>query len=129
MLACASLLWSVQLTFASPNRAYFVTTTRIWELAIGAMLAFGIGRAARLLVPVGKLLAAGGLFALFYAATAFPGAAALGAAAVIAAGAGQITAAVNRLLTSAPMTAIGGLSYSFISVALALTCGCARSLG
>ncbi|MEX2532857.1 MAG: acyltransferase family protein [Nitriliruptoraceae bacterium] len=122
VLAGASLLWSVQLTFASPSRAYFVTTTRIWELAIGAMLAFGIGRAADLPVLVSKLLAAGGLLAIFYAAftfdatTAFPGAAALiptlGAAAVIAAGAGHITPGVSRLLTNRPMTAIGGLSYS-----------------
>lgn len=121
-LACASLLWSMQLTFNSPNRAYFVTTARIWELAIGAMLAFGITKAARLSPAARQFLVGGGLMAIFYAAfsfdaaTAFPGIIALiptlGTAAVIAGGSGPNPPNLSRILTNTPMTVVGGLSYS-----------------
>ncbi|WP_372594099.1 acyltransferase family protein, partial [Actinotalea sp.] len=35
----ASLAWSVHLTANNPAAAYFVTTTRIWELALGGAIA------------------------------------------------------------------------------------------
>lgn len=38
-VAVASFAWSVVLTRIDPDPAYFVTTTRIWELALGAILA------------------------------------------------------------------------------------------
>ncbi|WP_434743071.1 SGNH hydrolase domain-containing protein [Micromonospora sp. SH-82] len=34
-----SFVWSVLLVAQDPGRAYFVTTTRLWELAVGALLA------------------------------------------------------------------------------------------
>jgi peptidoglycan/LPS O-acetylase OafA/YrhL len=36
-----SLAWSIHLTSSDPARAYFVTTTRLWELGIGALVAVG----------------------------------------------------------------------------------------
>ncbi len=40
----ASFVASVLLTAQSQQQAYFVTTTRIWEFGLGALLALGIGR-------------------------------------------------------------------------------------
>jgi peptidoglycan/LPS O-acetylase OafA/YrhL len=91
-----SLVWSVRQTAAEPEAAYFVTTTRLWELALGALLAVGAARVARL--PQRWLTGAGvvGLVLVAFAAlrfsgaTPFPGTAALvptlGAALVLAAG-------------------------------------------
>jgi len=38
----ASFVASVVLTFSDPGLAYFATTTRAWEFAAGALLAFGV---------------------------------------------------------------------------------------
>ena len=91
-----SLVWSVHQTAAQPQAAYFVTTTRLWELALGALLAVGATRVARL--PQ-RWLTAGGVVGLglvayaaleFTGATPFPGTAALvptvGTALALAAG-------------------------------------------
>src|SRR5690625_3470771 len=43
-----SFVWSVYLTEANPGAAYFVTTTRLWEMAIGALLAVVIGYTHRI---------------------------------------------------------------------------------
>lgn len=120
-VAVASLAWSVHLTSADPARAYFVSTTRLWELAVGALLAFGVVRAAALSQRARELLAAGGLLAIALAAvvytssTPWPGYHALlptlGCALVIAGGVGAPTAA-GRLLSWGPFVWIGGLSYA-----------------
>ena len=116
-----SFMWSLYLTETYPGAAYFVTTTRLWEMAIGALLAVVIGHADR--IPRGVRMAAGwaGLVAIGYAGvtfdanTPFPGAAALvptlGAAAVLLAGSGDGEGEVKPL-TAAPMQDIGALSYS-----------------
>ena len=53
----ASLGWSVRMTWAEPAAAYFVSTTRFWELALGGLLAAVLAlRAAR---PAPALVAAG----------------------------------------------------------------------
>ncbi len=120
-VAVASLAWSLHLTPTDPARAYFVTTTRLWELAIGALLAFGVGRAARLPRVVREggawlgLLAVLGSAVVFTRTTPWPGSAALvptlGCALVIGAGvAGPTTA--GRLLSWRPLVWIGGLSYA-----------------
>ena len=115
-----SLLWSWHLTSTDPGRAYFVTTTRLWELGIGALLAVGATQIARI-PPLARTLAGwAGLAAIalaawkFTAATPFPGTAALvptlGAAAVLAAGLG--TSKGLHLLRIPTMRDIGTLSYS-----------------
>ncbi|MCA2218208.1 acyltransferase family protein [Jidongwangia harbinensis] len=120
LIAVPSFAWSVHLTASDPARAYFVSTTRIWELALGGALALLGHRLARLPHRVAAGLGWAGLGAIVAAAlwitpaTAFPGYLALvptlGAAAVIAAG--TAPAGPGRLLDRRPMRAIGALSYS-----------------
>ena len=71
VIALASLTYSVVHTAASPATAYFYTTTRVWELAIGALLAFLVLRltalpriAAEVLSGIGLVLVLGGAFLL-----------------------------------------------------------------
>ncbi|WP_088289003.1 acyltransferase family protein [Kineosporia sp. A_224] len=99
VVLAASLATSVHLTATDPARAYFVTPTRVWEFAVGGLLAVVVaGRADRSTsVPHGvrAALAWAGLAAvlgaglLYTGATPFPGTAALlpvlGTALVIAA--------------------------------------------
>ncbi|MFY1701402.1 acyltransferase family protein [Micromonospora sp. WMMA1923] len=117
-----SFVWSVLSTASDPERAYFVTTTRLWELALGAVVAVLGLRWGRLPSALGATLAWLGLGAigvaavLFGADTRFPGALALlptlGAAAVIVGGLRPGRAGPGRLLGLRPMRAVGALSYS-----------------
>ena len=127
IVAVPSFVWSLHLTAVSPGAAYFVSTTRAWELAAGAALAIGARRLERLgsldrAGWVAGALAWAGLAAIGWAAltydatTAFPGVAALapvlGTTAVIAAGVLTAHTSAGRLLGTAPMRWVGGLSYS-----------------
>jgi peptidoglycan/LPS O-acetylase OafA/YrhL len=47
-----TLAWSIHLTATDPARAYFVTTTRLWELGVGALVAVGTTVWARLRPPI-----------------------------------------------------------------------------
>jgi peptidoglycan/LPS O-acetylase OafA/YrhL len=117
----ASLAYSVWATGTSPATAYFVSTTRVWELAIGSLLAFAAGSLGGLSRRASFLLAWSGLAAiactalLFSRSTPWPGAAALvptlGTAAVIAAGCSKGGGAADGVLGLRPMTWIGGRSY------------------
>jgi peptidoglycan/LPS O-acetylase OafA/YrhL len=137
-----SLIWSIIMTFTDPGPAYFVTTTRMWELALGAAVAVAVPILPRLSRVDARYLAWAGIVAialaatLFSSSTPFPGFAAalptLGAAAVIAAGSlavpdRSVTAdpltpppggirswsiGPTHWLDTRPMRAIGGLSYS-----------------
>ncbi|WP_152192667.1 acyltransferase family protein [Georgenia satyanarayanai] len=121
VIAVPSFLWSVHLTTADPGAAYFVTTTRLWEMAVGAVLAVLVVHADRLSRPARTVLGWAGLAAIGYAAltfdaaTTFPGAAALvptlGAAAVLLAGSGDGRGELGPL-TAAPMQHVGAWSYS-----------------
>lgn len=121
-IAVPSLAWSIHLTTRDPGPAYFVSTTRLWELAIGAMLAIGIRKVTGMRRGVAHLVGCAGLVAIgwsaltFDADTPFPGVAALaptlGAAAVIAAGASDVRNGAGVLLSWRPMRDIGALSYS-----------------
>ncbi|GHJ56257.1 hypothetical protein Nm8I071_55640 [Nonomuraea sp. TT08I-71] len=115
----ASFAWSVLLVEADPGRAYFVTTTRMWELAVGALLALAPTRRLTGVVAT----AAGWLGVAAIAASAvalststpFPGTmalpATLGAALIIAAGATARYGPV-ALLRLPPMQFLGGISYT-----------------
>jgi peptidoglycan/LPS O-acetylase OafA/YrhL len=125
----ASLTWSILYTRSHPAQAYFVTTTRIWELAVGALLAAlvhsvsrqgarhrlsGVGAVLRpMLVWVGYALIA--YAGLTFSGNDFPGAKALlpvlGTAAVIAAN-DQSAFTPNRLLALRPAQYLGDISYS-----------------
>ena len=118
-----SFIWSIYYTDANPAPAYFVTTTRLWEIAIGAAIAIFAVQLQKIPHTLGYVLQGGGLLAilaagLFYtSATPFPGYAALlptlGAAAVIIGGmSGRATKGFARVLNVRPMRWIGDLSYS-----------------
>jgi peptidoglycan/LPS O-acetylase OafA/YrhL len=125
LVGLPSLAWSVYYTASSPSHAYFVTTTRVWELALGAALAILAvnGRCLPRIVAViagwagiAAIIAAA---VLFTSATPFPGSAALlptlGSAAVIAAGLSaeaRSRGSVSQLLATGPMETVGRLSYS-----------------
>ncbi|MFC7765691.1 acyltransferase family protein [Leucobacter soli] len=124
LILVPSLLWSIRYTADAPAPAYFVTTTRLWELAIGAALAVFAHFVERIPDWFGRLLGWAGLAgivaaSLWYDSTApaFPGAAALlptlSTAAVIAGGmGGRAGRGVGRLLSLGPMRWIGDISYS-----------------
>lgn len=123
LILVPSLVFSIWYTAVDPAPAYFVTTTRLWELAIGAAVAVFAAQVARIPHWLGHTLGWAGLAAiaaatlLFSHSTPFPGYAALvptlGAAAIIAAGMnGRAGAGVGRLLTLKPMRWIGDISYS-----------------
>jgi peptidoglycan/LPS O-acetylase OafA/YrhL len=118
-----SLAWSVHLTSVDPAAAYYVTTTRMWELALGGVVALVGARFPHVALPrrTAGPLALLGLAAVlaavlgFDASTPFPGAAALlptvGTAAVIVAQpAGRSWA--GRLLGLRPAQVLGDVSYS-----------------
>ncbi|MDY6054786.1 acyltransferase family protein [Micrococcus sp.] len=122
-----SLLHSITFSAADPGAAYFVTTTRVWELALGALLACVVILLPGLSSGLTTVLGWAGLAAIVVSAVVFngsmsyPGAAALlpvaGAAAVILAGAFRVEGrGVSRVLATGPMQWIGDLSYALYLV-------------
>jgi peptidoglycan/LPS O-acetylase OafA/YrhL len=117
-----SLAYSLVATPAQPAIAYFETTTRVWEFAVGAgvaLLAPSLTRLPRIVaitvgaVGLGTVLTS----ALVYGPTTeFPGTAAiapvLATAAVIAAGLAVPLGGVGALLTLWPLRYVGRISYS-----------------
>jgi peptidoglycan/LPS O-acetylase OafA/YrhL len=133
-IALPSFAYAVWLGSVDPARAYFVTTTRAWELGVGAALAVwvharetGARQAATgIPVPLAPRTAAAtgwvGLVAVLGSAFWLPAHAVtpgpwtlvptLGAAAVLLSGCAGASAGPVRLLGLAPMVWVGGLSYS-----------------
>jgi peptidoglycan/LPS O-acetylase OafA/YrhL len=121
-IAVPSLAWSAFLTETAADQAYFVSTTRLWELAIGASLALVAHRLRHIPMVLAHALGVLGLGAIAYAAvnfdavTNFPGIAALiptlGTATVLVAGGVERRSAATVLLDTPPMRDIGTLSYS-----------------
>jgi peptidoglycan/LPS O-acetylase OafA/YrhL len=120
LIFVASLATSVFLTAREPAQAYFVTHTRMWELALGGLLALTIHR-----INIGsQVLRAGmalaGLAAIVWSgfayspATPFPGTAALaptvGTALLIVAG--DVRLGFFRGLNARWLTWVGDRSYS-----------------
>jgi peptidoglycan/LPS O-acetylase OafA/YrhL len=122
LVAIPSLAWSIALTRREPSAAFFVTTTRMWELAMGAFVAIAAARLARLPRRAAAATAWLGLAAVLASAmvystrTPWPGLAALlptlATAVVIGAGPAAGDAGPVRLLGTRPMVWVGGLSYS-----------------
>jgi peptidoglycan/LPS O-acetylase OafA/YrhL len=121
-IIAGSLVASMTATADDPAGAYFVTQTRVWELALGGLVATlppaAWSRRSLLLgdgmawVGLAMILAAG---LAFTDATPFPGTAALlpvlGAAAVILAAA-RGPCSPTRLLAVRPIQHVGDTSYS-----------------
>lgn len=122
LVVVSSLGWSVVATAGQPETAYFVTTTRLWELGIGGLVAITSPFWQRLAPGPATAIAWAGLLALLLSATVlgagtpWPGYAALlptlGTAAVIAGGFSARSRGPVRLLGAAPMRDIGATSYS-----------------
>ena len=120
VLVVASFTYSLRLAGVDPT-VYFVTTARLWELGIGALLAlipvgFGFPRAARTVFGIAALgLVAYATFG-FNDATAFPGLAALiptGASALlIMSGPLPDTLYLRQLSELPPVQWVGNTSYS-----------------
>jgi peptidoglycan/LPS O-acetylase OafA/YrhL len=120
-LFVASLTFSVMLTITDQPLAYFHSLTRVWEFALGGLLALTIDslvpsvRTRILLGWVGvvALVACG---ALLKVDAVFPGVAALwptvAAALVLVAGRTGSGLGVDRLLSSRPLTYLGDISYA-----------------
>lgn len=115
-----SLGHSIHISFVDPAPGYFLTTTRVWELGVGGLLA--IARPDLKVAPWGRqVLAWTGLLAiavsaLFYShRLPFPGYEALlptlGAAAIIYASLDS-NAALGRWFSTGPMQYLGTVSYS-----------------
>ncbi|WP_338180147.1 acyltransferase family protein [Jatrophihabitans sp.] len=116
----ASLRFSAHETVSNPSGAYFETSTRIWELGIGGLLALLPGRVAYRLGRVGVLAWIGLAMVLVSAFTisgtsSFPGTIALwpvlGAAAVLACGSSSAKLGTARVMSRRPLVVIGDLSY------------------
>lgn len=129
----ASLTWSVISTATAQAVAYFDTFTRLWEFALGSLLALLLPRVERNREsggdrPAGLRAAAGWIGVLAILACgwvvdvegAFPGWIALwpllAACVVIAAGRTRTSWGVDRILASAPLRWVGDISYSLYLV-------------
>jgi len=122
LVAIPSLAWSIHLTPVSPGSAYFITTTRMWELAIGGGLAIFAPALARMRRSLAEALTVAGLAGILLASvtygatTLFPGYAAIlpvmATAAVIAAGTAHRGTLGARLLSVRPIVVVGGFSYA-----------------
>ena len=122
LLVVPSFAWSVHLSQASPDVAFFVTTTRLWELGIGALVAIGAAQwrriPARAAAAVGWASLAAVLLSglVISAGTTWPGTATLlptlGTAAVVVAGFNPGAGGPAGLLSWRPAVWVGGLSYS-----------------
>lgn len=119
VIVVPSFVWSVVMSSTNPSIAFFVTTTRLWELGIGGLVAVGVAVWPRVPRPIAMTLGWSGLAAIIGGAllldetAIWPGHLALvpvlGTAAVIVAGATQAAPSIlgHRLLVW-----LGGLSYS-----------------
>jgi peptidoglycan/LPS O-acetylase OafA/YrhL len=129
LITAASLVMSYRLTLTDPDQAYFVSTTRIWELSLGGLGALSnplisrlheryqkaTGAVLRVFVPTGFLMIV--VSALMYdSSTAYPGLAALaptaGALMVLLGGLGGARSRVGRMLELSPLQWLGARSYS-----------------
>ncbi|MFW2512568.1 acyltransferase family protein [Demequina sp. SO4-13] len=121
VIVVLSFAWSIHMTADAPAEAFFVTTTRLWELGIGGLMAASLTLWRRLPRSAALVLGWAGIAAvvasalMFDSSTSWPGAAALvptlGTAAVIAAGSAERSGAPGPLSWK-PAVWIGGISYS-----------------
>lgn len=121
LITIASLAHCAWLNPTRPALAFFLPTTRFWELGIGSMLALGEGRLAR--AGLGSAAAVVGLAAVVLSAllaredTGFPlpwaVAPVLGTALIIVANAQAPSGPVARLLAARPLVSLGKVSYAW----------------
>lgn len=119
LIVIPSLIWSIYFTQVDPASAYFVTTTRLWELGVGGLIAVGAAQWKKIpklhahvigWLGLALVLAAG---AFFNSSMLWPGYLALvpvlGTAGIIIAGS---TGHAPWFLGWRPLIGIGAISYS-----------------
>lgn len=121
VLFAASLAYSVHLTAVDQPLAYFDSLTRVWEFALGGLLALGIDAITlpRLVRVLSGWIGVAGLAVcgiVLDVGSVFPGYAALwptvSASLVILAGSTGSRVGADRILASRPFEYLGNLSYS-----------------
>ncbi len=124
LLVGASFLWSLLASHVMPRQSFFTTTTRIWELGVGALLAAWLAGRPRPERPARGSAALGwaGLAAVLAVALLLPAGLewpsgwallpTLPTALVIWAGWQGSRRGPARLLGTRPLVWVGGLSYS-----------------
>jgi peptidoglycan/LPS O-acetylase OafA/YrhL len=122
-LALASFVYSVTYTGVEPQKAYFSTLTRGWELAFGGILALVLPRALRMPRVLPTLLAGGGVVAivlgtlLLKETDPYPGWRAIipvaGTIAVIVGGSALRRGLAVRFLATRPLQYLGKISYAW----------------
>lgn len=122
LLFLASLVYSIVTTMDDPSPAYFNTLARVWEFALGGMIAVVLpllSLSARLRLVLGwvGLLAVVSCGFVFPPSSPFPGYISLwptiGAALVLLSGGERTRFGVDRILASKPLVALGDISFSF----------------
>jgi peptidoglycan/LPS O-acetylase OafA/YrhL len=117
----ASLIFSIDQTATNQAYAYFDTRTRLWEFALGSLLALGLpylkpGKVLRVLLGWAGLAAMVSCGLVLTVDRSFPGYIALwptlAAAAIIVAGRSGSRFGVDRLLSWKPLVALGDNSYA-----------------
>jgi peptidoglycan/LPS O-acetylase OafA/YrhL len=117
----ASLAWSVHVTATNQAFAYFDTRARLWEFALGSLLALALpylnpSRRARVVLGWAGLVSMVSVGVLVDVQGAFPGWIALwplaSAAAIVVAGRTGSRAGLDRILTSRPLVRLGDASYA-----------------
>jgi peptidoglycan/LPS O-acetylase OafA/YrhL len=117
----ASLAYSIEQTATNQAYAYFDTRARLWEFALGSLLALALpylkpGRLLRVILGWGGLAAMVSCGLLLTVDRSFPGFVALwptlAAAAIIVAGQSGCRGGADRLLSSKPLVALGNNSYA-----------------
>jgi peptidoglycan/LPS O-acetylase OafA/YrhL len=122
VVVAASFAWSLHATAASPTTAYFSTSTRAWELGVGALVAVTASRLRRLPEALRAVLAWTGLAgvlvsaAVITSADPFPGSVAalpvLSTALLVAFGDARGGPGTRWVLGSGPARFLGRISYS-----------------
>ncbi len=123
VIIAVSLYLSITTTSSSVSWAYFGSQTRVWELAVGALIAVTIEFWNRLPMVLASLMSWTGLIVIaascfaFGDSTVYPGSAViapvLGSALVIAAGVPGWTGTSELLLKLRPFQFVGNISYSW----------------
>jgi peptidoglycan/LPS O-acetylase OafA/YrhL len=120
VLFLGSLAYSIFFTATNQVQAYFDTGARLWEFALGTLVALilpglRLSRMVRIVTGWTGVIAMLACGILLNVQAAFPGVAALwptlAAALVIGAGQTQSPLGVDRILSSTPLVKLGDISY------------------
>lgn len=121
VIGVGSLIFSIYETAINPSAAYFVTGTRIWEFAVGGLVALvfldrQLENTAATVISWLGLLGIASSAILYSGSTAFPGYTALmpvlGTAAILSCSGKSGVLSPAWLLSRRPMTFLGDISYA-----------------